>query len=478
MLEVREDNLDNQIIYEKGRIKGSLFGFFVGDALGVPVEFVGREALRKNPVAKMLEYGTHKQPAGTWSDDSSMVIATMDSIINNRGINYGDMMDNFLKWYDQGEYTPGGVVFDIGISTSSALSRYKRDKSSFTCGANDEYSNGNGSLMRILPISLYLHYIEDPMFDVVKTISSMTHAHIYSVLSCIIYSVYIDNYLREMNVRQAYANMQIILRKVLENYDMLGNLDDLRQKFNRIIYCDISTLGEDDISSSGYVIDTLESCFWCLLNTNSYQEAVLKAVNLGGDADTIAAITGGLAGLAYGYDGIPEDWINTLKRKEYLDELVDKYETVVSSLAIDKVLYEWKTGLGNMNKRLTGENPLPNKDMKADATSWECAPFLKSRRLECHIALTPREFEIISMGHIPEVMEDHWFMYCDENSINYFRSWSGIQIFKGYYRREKDSYIIYALEINDNKDEYDEEKIDGDSISLFTSLIKAECQTY
>lgn len=477
MLGLFKNKTKQNVIEENERIKGSIFGFFVGDALGVPVEFVGRNELKKNKVTKMLEYGTHNQPIGTWPDDSSMVIATIDSLINNKGIKYNDIMDNFLKWYKEGEYTPDGKVFDIGNATSSALLKYKNDNSNYKCGSNDIYSNGNGSLMRILPISLYLHYTNDLMFDVIGNISSMTHAHIYSILSCIIYSVLINEYLKELDIKKAYSNMQLIIKKVLEddNNNVLGDLDDLKHKFDRIIYKDITKLLEDDIKSSGFVIDSLETSIWCLLNTDNYKDAVLKAVNLGDDTDTIGALTGGLAGLVYGYNDIPKDWLNVLKQKEYLTNLVDKFNELINGQKIKEAIYMWQNGLGDMNKYLNGENPLPKKDKKANADSWKCTPFSNCKKIDCNIVLTPIEFQILSMGHIPEVMEDHWFMYCDENSVNYFRSWTGIQIFKGYYQLENNSYIIYALEINDNKDEYNEIDLNK-SFRLFSNLIESECK--
>ena len=312
----------NTIIEDSERIKGSLFGFFTGDALGVPVEFVGREELKRNKVTRMLEYGTHNQPIGTWSDDSSMVIATIDSLINNNGINYNDIMDNFFRWYKEGEYTPNGIVFDIGNATSSALQKYQNDKSNYICGSNNVYSNGNGSLMRILPIALYLHYNDDSMLDVIKNISGMTHAHVYSIFSCVIYTVLVNEYLNCQNIKKAYLNMQQTIKNMFEKYDIK---EDLKHIFNRVIYNDISKLTEKEIKSSGFVIDSLEACIWCVLKTKSYEAAVLKAVNLGDDTDTIGALTGGLAGLIYGYKGVPEKWINVLKRKEYLSNLVEKF---------------------------------------------------------------------------------------------------------------------------------------------------------
>ena len=467
----------NKKVEEKDRIKGSLFGFFVGDALGVPVEFIERDELKKNKVTKMLEYGTHNQEAGTWSDDSSMVIATIDSLNNNKSINYNDIMNNYIRWYKEGKYTPNGKVFDIGNATSAALSKY--NNTDYICGSNDVNSNGNGSLMRILPISLYLHYSDDPMFDVINNISSMTHAHIYSVLSCVIYSVLINEYLKVLDIKKSYNNMQQIIKNILEDESnkMLGDLPDLKNKFNRLIYNDISVLNENEIKSSGFVIDSLEASIWCLLKTDNYKDAVLKAVNLGDDTDTIGALTGALAGLVYGYNSIPDEWISVLKQKEYLTSLVDQFIELINILKSKEALNMWQNGLGDMNKYLNDENPLPKKDIKATKDSWKCTPFTSYKKIDCNIVLTKEEFGVLSMGHMPEVMEDHWFMFCDEESVNYFRSWTGTQIFKGYYKLETDSYIIYSLEVNDNKEEYKETDLNN-SLKLFNDLITSECKTY
>ena len=136
-------------------IKNGIIGFVVGDVLGVPVEFMAREELRKNPVVNLREYGTHNQPLGSWSDDTSMTLATMDSIIHKEEIDTTDIGNRFLYWYRKNEYTPLGKVFDIGRTTIQALVKYelKLDEVK-NCGEDDEYSNGNGSLMRMIPIAL------------------------------------------------------------------------------------------------------------------------------------------------------------------------------------------------------------------------------------------------------------------------------------------------------------------------------------
>ena len=327
---VKKNNNMEKLTIEN-RLKGSLFGFFVGDALGVPVEFFSREELKEHRIKDMEEFGTHHQPKGTWSDDSSMVIATIDSLNKNDEINYRDIMNNFIKWYKNGEYTPFGEVFDIGNATAVALNKYVNNQEDFRCGSSEVYSNGNGSLMRILPISLYLHYTDDDMYEVVRNISSMTHSHIFSVFSCIIYTVYINELLKENDKIGAYYAMQQIIKNILEDnrFAFIGDQRALKNIFDRLIYHDISKYEEKDIKSSGYVVDTLEAVFWCLLTTENYSDSVLKAVNLGDDTDTVAAITGGLSGLVYGYDSIPIRWINLLKQKDTLDKYVINFIRVL-----------------------------------------------------------------------------------------------------------------------------------------------------
>ena len=173
------------------KVENGIIGFVVGDTMGVPVEFNSREKLLLNPVTEMLEYGTHNMPKGCWSDDTSMTLATMDSIIKCKEINTNDMADRFIKWYRNGEYTATGIMFDIGTTTKQALIKYQRgiDIAS-KCGGEREYDNGNGSIMRMLPIAYYcyLKSLEDTeILKIVKEVSSITHRHQISILGCYIY---------------------------------------------------------------------------------------------------------------------------------------------------------------------------------------------------------------------------------------------------------------------------------------------------
>jgi len=138
------------------KIKSMLLGFAVADALGVPVEFKSRESLKKNPVVDMQGFGTYNQPAGTWSDDTSMTLATMESISRLKKIDYADIMQNFSMWLESGKFTPFGKVFDCGMTCRRAIFNFStkifgKNKPPLECGLADENSNGNGLLMRILP---------------------------------------------------------------------------------------------------------------------------------------------------------------------------------------------------------------------------------------------------------------------------------------------------------------------------------------
>lgn len=302
----------------KSSIHDALLGLAIGDALGVPVEFKNRMTLEKDPVQGMREFGTHNQPIGTWSDDSSMTFCTAEALVN--GYSLEAIASYFVSWYDFGLWTPHGVLFDIGMTTSDAIYRIKSGISPYKSGMSDEYNNGNGSLMRILPLAFYLKDKDiEERFQICKEVSSITHAHIRSVMACFIYIEYVILLLSRMNYKGAYQDFRQSIIEFLKEKDAKESL-----KFYRILTDDISQLSRDEIYGSGYVLHSLEASFWCLLTSNSYSETVLKAVNLGEDTDTTAAIAGGLAGLVYGMENIPEEWLSVLVKKEGIMNLCDR----------------------------------------------------------------------------------------------------------------------------------------------------------
>ncbi|WP_405267597.1 ADP-ribosylglycohydrolase family protein [Methanobrevibacter sp.] len=295
------------------KVKDGIIGFVVGDALGVPVEFHSRNELRMEPVVDMREYGTYNQPKGTWSDDSSMTIATMTSIINKKGIDYTDIMDEFIKWMDNAEHTPHDEVFDIGSTTSRGLNRYKEGCDALKSGGTSTHDNGNGSLMRVLPLA----YIEGIDYETIENVSALTHGHERSKIACVLYVEIAKSMLSNEGLSIA-EHIENSNEKIMDYYKDCEELD----YFYRIFENDYS----EGIRSGGYVIDTLETVTYCLKNTDNYKDAVLKAVNFGGDTDTNAAICGGLAGIYYGYDSIPVDWINEIVKIDELLALCEKYE--------------------------------------------------------------------------------------------------------------------------------------------------------
>ena len=308
------------------RVIDGILGLCVGDALGVPVEFISREQLRVKPVTTMQEYGTYNRPRGTWSDDSSMTLCLFDCLSKRpaENIEYTRIMDAFSAWIFHGEYTPYGDTFDYGRATQHALLRYRQGTAPLQCGGTADSDNGNGSLMRILPMAFWLYprygtkfFRNDAAVRTVHAVSSLTHAHPKSLIACAIYTGIACNLLGGISVGQAVRRAIAAAWKYYEKSEFSAYL----AVFQRLHEPDFKKLPEHEIQSSGYVVHTLEAALWCLLNTRKYASCVLKAVNLGADTDTTAAVAGGLAGLAYGSGAIPEEWRAVLARREWIEGL-------------------------------------------------------------------------------------------------------------------------------------------------------------
>ncbi len=304
----------------KDQIKGGLWGVIVGDALGVPVEFEPRLERKEHPITGMVGNGTYGQKAGTWSDDSSLTLCTVDSLLG--GFDIDDMGQKFVRWYKEALWTPYDEVFDIGTTTSRALEKLASGVPPTQSGVDDQWSNGNGSLMRILPVAFTLHGLEEQeKFERVRLASSITHAHYRAIISCYIYVKYVEKLLETANKAQAYIEMQMQVRDLIRQ----KLTEEEYQSFARILDDDISTFAESEISSSGYVVYTLEAALWSFMTTNSYEEAVLTAVNLGEDTDTTGAVTGGLAGTFYGLGAIPQQWLIILPKRREIENLINRF---------------------------------------------------------------------------------------------------------------------------------------------------------
>ena len=286
------------------KIYNGLMGLIVGDAVGAPVEFLERDSFH---LTGMVGYGSHNVPPGTWTDDSAMALATVESIARLGVVDANDIMHNFALWLTKAEFTPYGRTFGVGNTVMRALLKYLDGTPAEQCGCPNRGDNGNGALMRILPLAY-----TDCDDAIIDTVSGLTHAHEISQTACRIY-IEIARWLL-----QGYK-----LRQVLHKYEIFPIAQKELQRIPAIENC-----SRDQISSSGYVVDTLEAALWSLLHSNNYRECILTAANLGGDSDTTCAVAGGLAGIIYGIGGekgIPEGWIAEIVRKDWIAELCESF---------------------------------------------------------------------------------------------------------------------------------------------------------
>ena len=315
-------------------IKEALLGVAVGDALGVPVEFVSRGTRRDDPVTGMREKGTHNQPAGTWSDDTSLTLCLAEMLCKPYSLK--TLAGYFINWKEYAFYTAGGYVFDIGIATSLAIQNMATGAEPKSAGGKEEFSNGNGSLMRILPLVFYIK--DKPIaerFSITRDVSSLTHGHIRSVIACFIYLEYARLLISGRDKVAAYEEMRASVAEFLAKNEECP--EDEVNKFHRILELkvgnfDVAPLRNaniDEIYSTGYVVDTLEASLWCLLQTSTYKDAGLRAVNLGDDTDTTGAVTGGLAGLLYGNAAVPEEWLQVLAKRAEIENLAERLNTTL-----------------------------------------------------------------------------------------------------------------------------------------------------
>ncbi|WP_319414796.1 ADP-ribosylglycohydrolase family protein [Marispirochaeta aestuarii] len=317
-------------------VKGGIFGLAVGDALGVPVEFMKRESIARSPINGMKGYGTHNQPLGTWSDDTSMALCILESITKT-GWNIDDQAMRFVRWYKEAHLTAHDAVFDIGIATAQAIDRITAGYAPLEAGSRDENSNGNGSLMRSLPAAVYcaVNCDDEELVKEVANSSSITHAHPRSRLGCVIHAFITAELLKGKRIDAALIGAAKRVESVLESSILFSEMKQELQHYHSILYDNLELTKPSEIRSSGYVVDTLEAAVWCLLTSSGFEECVLKAVNLGDDTDTVGAVTGGLAGIYWGYESIPSEWIEALAKNEMIRVMAEEFITVLESQEAD-----------------------------------------------------------------------------------------------------------------------------------------------
>jgi len=305
---------------------GGLWGALIGDALGVPVEFRNRAEVRKDPVTGMREFGTHHQPKGTWSDDGALILCTVDSLLNAE-FDPQDMGGRFVRWMNENLWTATDVVFDIGMTTTDALMRIATGAAAENAGGGDEYNNGNGSLMRIIPVPLrFAGETTAALADRLGRVSSITHGHARSKMACAFYGFLVNQLIIGEDPESALETARS------EFKNLYGGSPEF-DRFRHLMMDKFGSMPDEEIVSTGYVLHTLHASLWCFFNSRNFRECVLNAVNLGGDTDTTGCVAGGLAGVAYGIQSIPLEWVDQLQRKGDVDCLLNEFADLCCSKA-------------------------------------------------------------------------------------------------------------------------------------------------
>jgi len=310
------------------QIRGALYGLLVGDALGVPYEFSAPSKLPPRAQIEMTPPAdwqrTYPIPDGTWSDDSAGALALLDSLLDCQGLSLEDLAMKLAAWQQDGEYAVDKNVFDIGITTSAAIRRYRLGFPAEDSGPDDDMSNGNGSLMRVLPLALWHRGDDFSLARDAMRQSLVTHGHLRSQLCCAIYCLWArrigEGTDSETSWKHATSQLRELLPQLHESANKNTSPETWQSELDFHIRPDDDTPGQ----GSGYVVDALRSARDAM-RERDYESVVKYAVALGQDTDTTACIAGGVAGLRDGTEAIPARWLEALRGKEIVEGIVAKW---------------------------------------------------------------------------------------------------------------------------------------------------------
>lgn len=288
------------------RALGAMLGLAVGDALGTTLEFAERDA--RPPVTTFVGGGPFALAPGEWTDDTSMALALADSLAAHPALDERDLMQRFVAWWQQGDYSHNGRCFDIGGATREALARFQRSGDPIA-GNPDHNVAGNGSIMRLAPAVIANLASEATAIEAAQRQGRTTHRAPQCEAGCTL--------------------MASVLFRLLHGAPWEAALavepdPSWHRAIHRLVLGGWRGKSREAISSSGYVADTLEAAFWCVDRSQSFAEAVLLAANLADDADTVAAVTGQFAGARWGRAGIPSEWLRQLVWRERIEQAVDR----------------------------------------------------------------------------------------------------------------------------------------------------------
>lgn len=285
------------------RTIGCLVGLAVGDALGAPVEFRRRGTFE--PVTGMRAGGYFRLPAGAWTDDTAMALCLAESILAVPEFSELDLLERFWRWLEHGENTSTGRALGVGQNTFRALSNFRRT-GALSAPPNGNRSHGNGALMRMAPVAC--RYWRDPKLarSIAARQSRTTHHSALSEAACELQAELLCGLIAGQDWDECVA----AIRK-----------EEWQPEIAAVLSRDWRPLSPDEVTASGYVVKTLEAALWATHTSDDFAEAVLKAVNLGDDADTVGAVTGQLAGARFGLPLIPSEWLRNLIEEARIQNL-------------------------------------------------------------------------------------------------------------------------------------------------------------
>ncbi len=307
----------NDKVETYNKLQGGLYGLLIGDALGVPYEFhLAEEIPSYNDIEMIPPSGFHRAhrgiEPGTWSDDGAQALCLLDSIITCGKFCLKDFSDKLLFWYQEGMWAVDGVVFDIGIQTGEALMAYKSGMASEKCGIIRPDGKGNGALMRVLPLALWHTGTDKELVMDAHSQCLITHGNICNQVCCGLYCLVARFLLNSLEFSKALEHAIQVLQSIYKE------MPEYEQELEWSVRPDEPWVG----NGSGYVVDCLRSAFMIMKRAGNYEEAVKQAIMLGDDTDTTACVTGGLAGILFGFENIPSRWYHSLRGKEEVEKLI------------------------------------------------------------------------------------------------------------------------------------------------------------
>lgn len=295
---------------ERNRFLGCLLGLACGDAVGTTVEFRLRDSFE--PVTDMVGGGPFSLKPGQWTDDTSMALCLATSLIERKGFDPHDQMVRYCKWWEEGYLSSTGRCFDIGNATRAALSRFQKTGEPFS-GSTDPNSAGNGSLMRLASAPMFFFPDHRAVVRFSRDSSQTTHGAAECIDACRLFGSMLFKAL------SGQPKEEILFGDPFPGWTE----PPLSARIQAIAGGTYRSKSEQNIRGSGYVVESLEAALWCFYHTDNFRDAILKAVNLGDDADTTGAVCGQIAGAHYGREGIPETWLQRLTKRDLIEGLAE-----------------------------------------------------------------------------------------------------------------------------------------------------------